>query len=132
MSHPGVSIGGAELPFRNVSAIPFPGDKFVFSELNVNIILDEDMNAYLEVFNWLKRVVEEPNKVATDRNSNDIPSFSDLTLNILSSHNNVTKKIRYIDAIPSALGNIELESTSGGTEFLTCPVSFRFSYFEVL
>ena len=62
----------------------------------------------------------------------DIPTNADITLSILSSHNNQTKQVRYIDALPVALGDINFESTASGTEFITFVASFRFSYFELV
>jgi len=132
VSHPSMSIGGPEIPFRDVRTVPFAGDKFVFTELNVNVIIDEDMNAYQEMYDWMRRIVEVQNATGFDRLTGEIPAAADLTLNILSSHNNVTKQIRYIDAIPSSIGSVELESTSAGTEFLVFTASFRFSYFDLV
>jgi hypothetical protein len=63
----------------------------------------------------------------------DNPSpFADVTLSILSSHNNQTKQVRYLDCVPTALGDIQFESTATGTEFITYVASFRFSYFELV
>ena len=61
-----------------------------------------------------------------------VPTYSDITVSILSSHNNKTKEIKYIDCIPIALGDITFESTATGTEFVTFAISFRFSYFDLL
>jgi hypothetical protein len=60
------------------------------------------------------------------------PTVSDIVLSILSSHNNVTKQIRYIDCMPVALTDVQFQSTASGTEFVTFGASFRFSYFELL
>jgi len=132
VSHPSVQIGTPEIAFRNVSPVPLGGDKFIFSELDVNVILDEDMRAYEEMYSWMKRVVEVNNLTATQKNAANIPSAADITLMILSSHNNQTKKITYRDAVPTGLGNISFEATSTGTEFLVVPVSFRYNYFDII
>jgi hypothetical protein len=60
------------------------------------------------------------------------PTTADMTLTILSSHNNKTKQVRYIDCIPTALTDIQFESTAGGETFITFGASFRFSYFELV
>ena len=64
-------------------------------------------------------------------NLNKPPTYADITLNILSSNNNKVRQIRYIDCIPTSLGDMTLESTSGDVSFITFPASFRFSYFEL-
>jgi len=132
VSHPDVQIGSADVAFRNVSPVAFGGDKFIFGELTVNLLLDEDMQAYDEMFNWMKRIVERQNTTALEKDQDNIPSSSDITLLILSSHNNLVKKVSYRDAVPIGLGNINFETTSGGTEFLTVPVTFRYNYFDVI
>ena len=56
----------------------------------------------------------------------------DLERAILSSHNNQTKQVRYIDCVPTSLGDINFESTASGQEFITFAASFRFNYFELV
>jgi hypothetical protein len=60
------------------------------------------------------------------------PTYADITLSILSSHNNLTKQVRYIDCVPTSLGDIVFESTASGTEFIVFSSSFRFNYFELV
>ena len=57
--------------------------------------------------------------------------MADITLSILSSHNNTTKTIRYVDSIPVSLTDIQFESTTGGESFISFGASFRFSYLEM-
>ena len=65
------------------------------------------------------------------RINNQPPAMADITLSILSSHNNTTKTIKYIDSIPVSLTDVQFESTSGGESFVVFGASFRFSYFEM-
>jgi hypothetical protein len=60
------------------------------------------------------------------------PNYADITLSILSSHNNQTKQVRYIDCVPTSLGDINFESTASGQEFITFAATFRFNYFELV
>ena len=60
------------------------------------------------------------------------PTYADITLSILSSHNNQTKQVRYIDCIPTALGDIVFESTADGQTFITFAATFRFNYFKLV
>ena len=125
ISHPSVTATAAELPYSRAN-VPFAADKLTFSELDISIILDEDMTAYTEMYNWIERLVE--NKHLDE----DYPQQADITVSILSSHNNGNKRIRYIDCIPTSIGNITLEATVTDVQYITIPMSFRFSYFTVL
>jgi hypothetical protein len=129
--HPSMTLGFAEMPYSRIGTIAMAGDKLTFGELSATIILDENMNSYTEMYNWMKRIVENTNVSALDRNLNNIPTEADITVSILSSHNNVLKRIRYIDCIPTLLGDVSFESTTGDIQYLTFPISFKFSYFDI-
>lgn len=121
IQHPGANAQSAEVPYSRLSQMPFAADKLTFGELSATIMIDEDMRAYTEMYDWMVRLVESP-----------LPQEADVTVHILSSKNNTTKKIRYIDALPTVLGDINLEATTTDGQYLTFPVSFRFSYFEIV
>lgn len=131
VTHPGMLIGTAELPFRKITGVPFPGDKLTFNELSANVILDEDMQGYEEMYNWIRRILDTNVSTPLQRTSTTVPHYADITLHILSSHNNTTKQIQYRDCVPTSLGDIQFESTSTGDTFITFNASFRFSYFEL-
>jgi hypothetical protein len=121
-----------ELPVRRLAGLPFPGETLTFNELSTNILLDENLESYTEMFNWIRRLLENN---MFDRNASgksSQPNYADITLSILSSHNNQTKQVRYIDCVPTSLGDINFESTSSGQEFITFAASFRFNYFELV
>lgn len=130
VSHPSMQMTGVESRYQKI-AVPLPGDNLQFSELTADIILDEDMNSYTEMFNWMRRNLDNITFNPLSRTSRDGASYADITLSILSSHNNQTRQVKYLDAIPTELGAIQFQSTSGGTEYLTFQASFRFTYFEL-
>jgi hypothetical protein len=124
-------MSAVEVPFRKIAGVPMPGDTLTFNELSANIILDEDMQGYTEMYSWIRRLLDTNMKPLTDRFAPEESAFADITLLILSSHNNTTKQISYRDCVPTALGDIQFESTSTGDTFITFSASFRFSYFEL-
>mgnify|MGYP000633813144 FL=1 len=131
VSHPGATLAPVELPVRRITSVPLAGDKMTFSEVNFTIILDENMTSYTEMFDWMSRIVNDGQVSSLDRGSK-VPTYADITLHVLSSHNNTVKKIKYNDCVPTALGNIEFTSTSGDVTYLTFDCSFRFSQFAII
>ena len=131
VTHPGMLMSSVELPYQKIAGVPFPGDTLTFNELSANIILDEDMEGYTEMYSWIRRLLDTPQREALSRTPTAPPTYSDITLHILSSHNNTTKQIQYRDCVPTALGDIQFESTSTGDTFITFVASFRFNYFEL-
>ena len=81
---------------------------------------------------WPGLYFEKNNIPSSIRTPTEQSSLSDITVGILNSHNNVTKKFRYIDCVPTLLGDLNFESIGGAENFLTFPASFRFSYFEII
>ena len=129
--HPSMSLNAVEMPIKRLGSIPFAGDKLTFGELTAIIIVDENLNAYTEMYNWMDRLVDSKDTTPLNRLENDPPTYSDITLSILSSHNNTTRTIKYIDCVPTGLGNMMMEATTGDTTQITFPATFRFSYFEL-
>jgi hypothetical protein len=135
-THPDVSVNAAELAYRRITSVPFAGDKFTFGELSAQILLDEEMNSYEEMYNWMERVVETNETRPSGRPGEPIdygtlpPTYADVTLTILNSSNNKSREIRYIDCVPTSLGSINFE-TVAGDQFLTYTVGFRYTYFEI-
>jgi hypothetical protein len=133
VSHPGATLGAAEVPFSRIQSLPQPGDTLSFSELSVTILLDEDFNSYTEMYNWMVRLIQNKQKSAFEASQKEgaLATYTDITVVALTSHNNLNKKIRYVDAIPVSVGDINFEATNSGVEYITFPVNFRFSYFEI-
>tara|TARA_B100000287_G_scaffold300296_1_gene283454 strand:- start:4041 stop:4547 length:507 start_codon:yes stop_codon:yes gene_type:complete len=134
ITHPGVITQQVEMPFRQVAGVPLTGSSLTYNELGATIILDENMSSYTEMHDWIRRNVETSDVPAIRRDwkKQKPPTYSDITISILSSHNNKTKQIVYKDCVPTSLGDITFESTASGTEFVTYAVSFRFMYFDIV
>lgn len=130
--HPGMIMNSVEVPYKKITGVPFIGDKLTFNELQANIILDEDMNSYDEMYSWMRRNLDIDHVAPSQKTAAQPPAMADMTLSILSSHNNTTKQVRYIDCIPTALTDIQFETTTGGESFVVFGASFRFSYFELV
>lgn len=128
---PAMDVPAAELQYQRINTVPMPGDKLNFGELECMIIVDENMNSYTEMYNWLQRTIQTKMRTPLDREDNLPPTYCDVSVAILNSNNNTSRKIKYIDAIPTGIGNLVMETTVGDTTQLTFPVTFRFTYFQL-
>ena len=45
VTHPGSTVAAVELPVPRVTGLPYAGDTISYSELTLNLILDEDLTA---------------------------------------------------------------------------------------
>lgn len=127
---PGITASTTE-QISPLRAIPIPGDKIEYSELEVTFKIDESMNNYIEVFNWI-RALGFPDNNDQYKALEDQPSYtgggiySDATLTILSSAMNPNIKIEITDLFPVSLTPIEMNSTQSDIEYLEASVAFRF------
>ena len=118
-----------------------PGNTMTYSELTMDVLLDEDFEAYQEMYNWMLRLVNEEQVAPRDAYSRysvedesqggKIPTYADIHITALTNSNNKNKSFKYIDCVPTSIGDITFEATNAGVDFLTFPVSFRFSYFTI-
>ena len=120
VSLPTVTSAEAEAGFRNQQGF-IPGDQVSFEALDITFVLDEDMKNYTEIFDWMKSNVQE-----------NIPAKHDIILSILTSHNNVNKEIKFINAIPTSLGGVEFSSQVDTLDYLQSTISFRYDRFEII
>jgi hypothetical protein len=121
VQHPGATVNAVDVGIPKLTSMPLLGDKITYSELSLNLILDEDMASYKEMQGWLERTIDTTDGIE-----------SDITLVILTSHNNKNIQIRYNDCIPTTIGTIEFNSTSGDATLISFDATFRFSTFEIL
>ena len=119
-SLPTVSLGETEAAYRNYQGF-VAGDKVTYDAVDLTFMVDEDMNNYVEVFNWIQSNANE-----------NISAKHDIILSILSSHNNVNKQIRFVNALPVSLGGVDFTTQTTSIEYLQSTVSFRYDYFEII
>jgi|SRR5210317_3465 hypothetical protein len=130
VQHPDLNLESTEISYPRVGRVGFLGESLTFGLLSMDVLLDEDMNSYRELFDWVHRSVER-NHTGYNKNPTEIPSYCDITLSILSSHNNTNKQFKYMNSHPTSIGAVNFTATDAG-EYITFPVTFRFDYFEFL
>lgn len=106
---------------RNITVSP---DKLEYSPFELTFIVDEYLNNYIEIHNWLYDGVMS--------NENSKTKVRDITLQVLSSHNNVIREFQFIDAFPVDLGSLPFDTTSAESTNLIGTVTFNYSYFKIV
>ena len=122
----------------------FPGDKISFDTLNVSFLVDEDLENYQEMYNWMTQIVPISDSKdyqtltgstmntlgvsSQDENSQNLVSMITLVTN--TNKNIPNRFFRFYDAFPISLGSLEMQSGSE-TAPVTCEVSFRYNFYEI-
>ena len=119
---PDMSVDGAivNTPQRNFAMAP---DKVTYSPFELTFLVDEYLQNYIEIHDWIMGLVKEPE-------TRTVQKTRDMTLHILTSHNNVAKEIQFIDAYPVSLSSLPFDTTVTDTNYLVANVTFNYSYFR--
>jgi hypothetical protein len=95
-------------------------DKLNFEELSLQVVVDENLENYKEMLDWTKEIVYNSDKEPLEKSS-------DITVMILSSHNNTVRKIRFTDAWPTSIGDLTFSSAQTEVEYVTSTMTFAFT-----
>ena len=122
----------------------FPGDKVSFDTLNVTFLVDEDLENYKEMYDWMSSIVpinnsddygsitgSTKNTLGVANQSGDALKTSSMITLVTNTNKNLPNRyFRFYDAFPISLGGLELLSGSE-TEPVTCEVQFRFTFYDI-
>jgi len=137
---PDISLSSIPVP-TPLAQIQIPDTIINYGDLVVNFLIDEKMENYTALYNWVKGLGfptdhqeytdllnqdQQPNKLELSKN------YSDASLHILSSSNNVVKTIRFIDLMPISLASLQFGSNLTDVQYLQGNAIFRYTYYELI
>ncbi len=129
-----------------LSDIPYPGDKLSYGDLVIRFLVQENMNNYLELYNWLIGLGFPENHdqyknwnesqryrfpAISDKRLGALGNFSDADFFILDSDNNPNVKITYYDVFPVSLEGLDFDISSGRADFLVGIAAFKYRHYTV-
>ena len=117
---PSVSLPEITTPYKNTIGY-ISGDKLTYDPLSVRVAIDENLESYNELYNWLKYNVENA-KLKT----------YDMTLCFLTNHNNVGRKVKFANAFPTNLSGIDFSVQQTDVEYAAIDITFRYDWFEFI
>ena len=154
---PGISLAdnySQPTPFRN---IPLPGEKLEYEPLAMTFLVDENLENYQEIHGWLrglgfpggyaefKTLLDAGEDRFPTSKSSVLPdagrgskfgspsvggTFSDATLNILTSKNNPVTEVRFSDCFPISLSALQYNQQATDTDYLTATVTFNYKLYD--
>ena len=115
-------------PFLN---LPIEGDTLTFEALSLSFIVDEDLQNYREIYNWLTALgfprdygqfaaLEEPSSGTEET------KYSDLTIVLHTNKSNPNYRIRFTDCFPTSLSSIQFDATPTGMDPIVVDATFNF------
>jgi|TARA_R100000030_G_scaffold79048_2_gene61986 hypothetical protein len=121
------SVGAIQQPTR-FSAVNHPSTKVSFANLNLEFIIDEKLENWRELYNWM-RTIYLVNSY-DDFEDKDTTHFTEGSLHILNSAMVPTQEIRFHNLLPISLSGIEFDSTDPDLAPRTATATFAFDFYE--
>ena len=119
---PAMSVDGVQMPYRGFRP-QVTGDRVVFDNFEAKFIIDEYLENYTAIYEWLLRevTVAEPEQT----------KHKDVILLIYSNNNKLSARIKFISAFPVSLSPVPFDTSISETQYLFADVSFSVDYFLI-
>ena len=134
---PELSLGTAIQP-SYLKDIDVPGEKLTYGDLIIRFLVDENMENYMAMHNWLKGIgfPETPQQFAdqtTDRDGLRDPKevFSDGSLHILNSNFKDVAVVKFNDLFPVGLTSLEFDATETDINYFTAEAVMRYTVYNI-
>ncbi len=135
---PELSLGVIEQP-SYLKDIDVPGEKLTYGDLTLRFLVDENMENYMAVHNWLTGLgfPETPTEFKTQTTDEDgirdmKEQFSDGSINILNSNYRPIATIKFQDLFPIGLTSLEFDATETDINYFTAEANFRYTLYNIL
>ncbi len=149
---PGISLGEAQYP-TPMADIMLTGDKLTFETLTITFIVDEELQNYRELWDWMvgigapkshdqwTAVLSEGDGAVRQFGQNDRDPrtkltyeesnlYSDATLIVYNSKNIAKVNVQFKNMFPTSLSSLEYSQELTDVEYFHATASFRYLYYE--
>ena len=138
---PEVTLGTA-VQSSYLKQIPVPGDKMTYGDLGITFMVDEDMENYLQIYQWItslgfpesigqysellanKTVITDPADPQNER--------SDGNIQIPNSHLLPSVLIKFKDLFPVSLSGVPFNATAEDQQYFTAEATFKYTIYDVI
>lgn len=120
-------------PFVN---IPYSGEHITYGELSITFKVDEDLQNYLELHNWIKSL-GKPQSFEGYKTLSEKDEFtgdglkSDISLMVLSSTKSANYEIVFAEAHPISLSGIVFNTTDDNVNYIEASAAFKYTYYDI-
>ena len=135
---PEINLGNAIQP-SYLKDIDVPGDKLTYGDFSLRFLVDENLENYMAVHNWLTGLgYPETTQEFKDLTTNDSGvrdlkyQFSDGSLHILNSNFRDVAIVKFKDLFPTYLTSLEFEASDSDINYFTAEVTFKYTVYNIL
>lgn len=129
---PGVTLGDSSKYYATGKAA-IPGDNLEYNELTISFIVDESLNNWREIYNWMRGLA--PTAIGGDNQYKDLKAsefglISDGNLVVLTNSSNPNISLSFKDLFPTSLSDVHFRTTDTTLDPITASVTFRYTHFD--
>ena len=153
---PGINLGSATQT-NPLYDIPLPGDKITYAALDMSFLVDENLNNYKEIHDWILGLGFPSNNqqfqdlqsagsdrfpgssrstaatgTSTPQPLNEGGIYSDAILTVLNSKNIAKTEIRFQNVYPTSLGGLNYDVRQTDVDYLSASVSFNYMNYDIV
>ena len=115
-------------PFMNTA---LEGDTLTYEAMNLSFIVDEDLQNYIEKYNWrtalcFPREYAQFKALQVTSTGSEDRKYSDLTIILHTNKSNPNYQIGFTDVFPTSLSSIQFDATPTGMDPITVDATFNF------
>ena len=135
---PDITLGTA-IQSTYLKDIDVPGEKLTYGELNVRFLVDENLENYMRIHNWLtglgfpdsaQQFIDKTTNEDGIRDEKD--QFSDGSLHILNSNFKDIAVVKFKDLFPIYLTSLEFDATESDLNYFTADVTFKYTIYDIV
>ena len=118
--------------------IAVPGERLTFGDFTLRFLVDENMENYLSVYNWLTglgfpETTKEFADIIKDSDGQRDPkeAFCDGTLSILNSNYREVAKVKFNDLFPTSIPSLDFDATNTDVQYFTAEATFKYTLYKL-
>ena len=134
---PELSLGTA-IQSTYLKDIDIPGEKLTYGDLTIRFLVDENLQNYMAMHNWLKGIgFPETPQQFKDQTTNadgvrdEKEVFSDGSLHILNSNFKDVAIVKFNDLFPVGLTSLEFDATENDINYFTAEAVMRYTVYNI-
>ena len=134
---PGVSMGKAPINTPTLDIFS-PGNKLTYGSLDITFTIDENLTAWIELYNWFLSMASPSSaqraSLSSQQTTKNIgkQAFSEATLTLLTGLNNNNIKVQFHNVFPTSLSDLQFSTQNSSDTIITASSSFNYDYFTFI
>lgn len=120
---PGLNLGEMLVPHMSQNQ-QRPGDNIVWNPLSLQVLLDENLDAFSQAFNY---VISQKNPETATIEDQTFDGY----LNLTSNKNNLSKQLHFHDAWIKSIGDVPLSNSQAEEDPVVFTIEIEYDYYEM-